>query len=106
MVRLCKGQVTKGSLRKRKLISVEIFARDSRVENGCANFIGAWDFCFFLQKNLHVHIKTLFRGGGGYLYWGFWGVGGRGANFILMGAGIFLPSKYSKTRETEHLRRH
>ena len=40
---------------------------------------------FFLQENLHVHKLPRFRGGG----FGFWG-GGGSADFIFMGAGIFL----------------
>ena len=39
---------------------------------------------FFLQENLHVH-KFLVLGGGGIL-----GLGGGRADFIFMGAGIFL----------------
>ena len=42
---------------------------------------------FFLQENLHVHkIPRVFWGGG---YFGFGG-GGGSADFIFMGAGIFL----------------
>ena len=43
---------------------------------------------FFLQENLHVHkIPRFFGGGGGILVWG----GGEGsADFMFMGAGIFL----------------
>ena len=41
---------------------------------------------FFLQENRHVHKIPRFRGGG---YFGFWR-GGGSADFIFMGAGIFL----------------
>ena len=48
-------------------------------------------FWFFLLKNPHAHKILRFRGGwgeGGVL--GFSGKGGGSANFIFMGAGIFL----------------
>ena len=54
----------------------KIFVRDSG-EKGCANFMGAWKKAFFLQEKTHVHIIPCFRGGGS-------------ADFIFMGAGIFL----------------
>ena len=37
------------------LMSVKLFARNSRARNGCSNFMGAWDFGLFLQQNLHAH---------------------------------------------------
>ena len=44
---------------------------NSRAENGCANFMGAWDFGFFLKdkKNLHVH-KVLVLPGDLVFFWG------------------------------------
>ena len=49
---------------------------------------------FFLQENLlFFHRIPRFWGGGGFWVWGggFWvGGGGGGADFIFMGAGIFL----------------
>ena len=41
---------------------------------------------FFLQENLHVHKILRFRGR-------FWGGGGGSADFIFMGARIFLSKK-------------
>ena len=42
---------------------------------------------FFLQENLYVHKIPRFLGGGGGIF--VWG-GGGSADFIFMGAGIFL----------------
>ena len=64
----------------------KIFVRNSGAGNGCANFMGAWNFCFLSAGNLHVHKIPRFRGGGGILFF-FWG---GGADFIFMGEGIFL----------------
>ena len=46
---------------------------------------------FFLQENLHIHKIPCFRGGGGV---GFGGAGS--ADFIFMGAGIFLMNEFRK----------
>ena len=43
---------------------------------------------FFLLENPHAHRIPPFRGGGGF--WFFLEGGGGSANFIFMGAGIFL----------------
>ena len=53
-------------------------------------------FAFFLQENLRVHKIPRFSGG---VFW-VWGAGG-GADFIFMGAGIFLnePRKPRKPRD-------
>ena len=64
-----------------------MFVRNCGDGNGCANFMGAWKIAFFLQENLHAHKIPRFRGGGGYF--GLWG-GGGSADFIFLGAGIFL----------------
>ena len=58
-------------------MSVKCFVRNSGAGNGCANFMGA-------------PIKFLGLGGGG-VFWlfFFWG-GGGSADFIFMGARIFL----------------
>ena len=48
------------------------FVRDSGAGHGCANFMGAWNFSFFLQENLHVHKIPRFRGG----HFGFLAGGG------------------------------
>ena len=63
-----------------------ILVRNSGAGNGCANFMDTWKNAFFIQENLHVH--KIPRFGGGDL--GFWGGAPRGADFIFMGAGIFL----------------
>ena len=67
-------------------MSVKYFARNPGAGNGCANFMGAWNFCF-LQGNLHVHKIPRFRGGGVFCF--FLG-GGGSADFIFMDAGILL----------------
>ena len=67
------------------LVSMKLFARNSGPGNGCANFMGAWDFGFFLQENLHAHKIPRFGGRG----WVFFFGGGGCANFIFMGVGIF-----------------
>ena len=41
----------------------KISARHSGAGNGCANFMGAWHFWFFLLENLHAHKIPPFRGG-------------------------------------------
>ena len=66
-------------------MSVKFFVRNSGARSGCANFMGAWKNAFSLQENLHVHKIPRFRGGG----FGVLG-GGGSADFIFMGAGIFL----------------
>ena len=41
---------------RKGLMSVTFFDHNSRTENGCPNFMGAWVFGFFQQeKNLHAH---------------------------------------------------
>ena len=39
-------------------------ARNSRAQNGCANFMGAWDSWLFLKEKLCAHFG-FFLGGGG-----------------------------------------
>ena len=63
----------------------KIRVRNSGAGNGCANFMDIWKNAFFLQENLHVHKIPRFGGGGGIL-----GLGGGSADFIFMGARIFL----------------
>ena len=64
-------------------MSVKLFVRNSGAGNGCANFMGAWKNVFFLQEK-PMYIKFLLLGGGGV------GGGGGSADFIFMGARIFL----------------
>ena len=55
----------------------KIFVCNAGAGNGCANFMGAWNFPSFLQENLHVHKNPRsLKGGGGIL--GFFGGGGGG----------------------------
>ena len=68
------------------LVSVKFSARNSGAGNGCANFMGAWKNAFFLQEKA-MSIKFLVLGGGGVF--GFLG-GGGGADYIFLGARIFL----------------
>ena len=63
----------------------KIRVRDSGARNGCAIFTDAWKNASVLQENLHVHKIPRFGGGGV-----FWFCGGGSADFIFMGARIFL----------------
>ena len=65
----------------------KIFVRNSGVGNGCANCMGAWKNAFFLQAK-PMSIKFLLLGVFGGGSWG-----GGSADFIFMGAGIFLTKK-------------
>ena len=62
----------------------KIRVRNSGAGNGSANFMDAWKNAFFLQEK-PMSIKFLVLGGGG------WFLGGGGsADFIFMGARIFV----------------
>ena len=63
----------------------KMFVRNSGAEMGASILWTPGIFAFFLQKNLHVH--KIPRFGGGYLVFF---LGGVSADFIFMGAGIFL----------------
>ena len=68
----------------------KIFVRNSGAGNGCANFMDAW------KKSVRsagktISIKFLVLGGG--VFWVFFGGGGESADFIFMGARIFLVIK-------------
>ena len=65
----------------------KIRVRNSGAGNGCANFMDAWKKCV-LSAGKPMSIKFLVLGGGGYF--GFGRGGGGSADFIFMGAGIFL----------------
>ena len=68
-------------------MSIKLFARNSGAGNGCTNFMGAWDFlALSTGETLLAHKIPRFRG---VYFWFFFGRGGS-ANFIYMGAGIFL----------------
>ena len=63
------------------LVSVKLFARNSGAGNGCANFMGAWKTCVLPAGQTHaLKIPGI---------WGFW-KGGGSADFMFMGARIFL----------------
>ena len=62
----------------------KILVRNSGAGNGCANFMDTWKKCVLSAGKTHVHKIPPFRGG----ILGF--VGGGRADFIFMGAGIFL----------------
>ena len=64
----------------------KLLVRNSGAANGRANFMGTWKNAFFLQEK-PMSIKFLVLGGGGIS--GFGG-GGGSADFIFMGARIFL----------------
>ena len=63
----------------------KISVRNSGAGNGCVNFMDAWKKSVLSAGKTHVHKIPAFRGGG---YLGF--LGGGSANFIFMGARIFL----------------
>ena len=71
----------------------KIFVRNSGAGNGCVNFMDAWKNAFFLQEK-PMSIKFLVLGGRGYFVFF---LGGGSADFIFMGARIFL-TKASHTR--------
>ena len=77
----------------------KIFVRNSGVGNGCVNFMDARKKCVLSAGKTHVHKIPRFGGGG---YFGF--LGGGGADFIFMGARIFLKKdklgRKSPDRET------
>ena len=59
----------------------KIRVRNSGAGNGCANFMDTWKKCV-LSAGKTMSVKFLLLGGGG--------LGGGGADFIFMGARIFL----------------
>ena len=93
-----KGRWLKGSFEKRVRIDLPAYQRNPRVRkisvrnsgagNGRANFMGAWKNCILSAGKPHVHKIPRFRGG--YFGFSFGGGGGGSADFIFMGAGIFL----------------
>ena len=76
------------SLRK-ILVSVKFLSAILGAGNGCANFMDTWKNALFLQEK-PMSIKFLVLGGGGVF--GFF-LGGGSADFIFMGARIFLSLK-------------
>ena len=64
----------------------KMFVRNSGAGNDCANFMGTWKICV-LSAGKPMSRKFLVLGGGG-VFWVFFG--GGSADFIFMGAGIFL----------------
>ena len=66
------------------LVSVKVLSAILGPDMGAPILWSPGIFAFFLQENLHVHKIPCFRGGG---ILGFWG---GTADFIFMGAGIFL----------------
>ena len=62
----------------------KIFVRNSGAGNGCANFMGTWKKCV-RSAGKTMSKKFLVLGGGGFWFWG-----GGSADFIFMGARIFL----------------
>ena len=65
-------------------MSVKFSVRNSGAGNGCANFMGAGQKCALSAGKSHVLKIPRFKGGG---YFGF--LGGD-ADYIFMGARIFL----------------
>ena len=86
---LCNYQKNPLSVRK-------IRVRNSGTGNGCANFMDTWKNALFLQeKPMPIKFRVL---GGGV----FWVLGGGGADFIFMGAGIFLKYIHSIHTNSGH----
>ena len=72
----------------------KIRVRNSGAGNGCANFIDTWKNTSVLQeKAMPIKFLVFFGFGGGYFGFG----GGGSADFIFMGAGIFLIFGVSQT---------
>ena len=65
--------------------------RNSGAGNACANFMGAWKKCVLSAGKPPMSTKFLVLGGG--VLW-VWVLGGS-ADFISMGAGIFLAVIFS-----------
>ena len=72
------------------LVSVKLFVRNSGAGNGCANFMGTWKNALLLQEK-PMSIKCLLLGGG-------W-KGGGSADFIFVGARIFLTIGHVETKK-------
>ena len=53
-------------------VSVNFFAHNSGAGNGCANFLGAWNFCVLFCRKTSMPIEFLVLGGAGILGF-FWG---------------------------------
>ena len=80
MVALFRHHGTSSIYQKKRDVR-KILVRNSGAGNGCANFMGAWSFCW----KTPMPIKFLLLGG----VLGFFRRGGGSANFIFMGVGIF-----------------
>ena len=80
----CTGPLKLNTIQKHPRVR-KIRVRNSGAGNGCANFMDTWKMRSFCRKT-YVHEIPRFRGGG------ILGLGGGGgsADFIFMGAGIFL----------------
>ena len=68
----------------------KMFVRNSGAGNGCADFMDTWKKCVLSAGKTSVHKIPPFWGGG---ILGFLGRGGGSADFIFMGARIFLSLK-------------
>ena len=68
----------------------QIRVRNSGAGNGCASFMDTWEKCV-LSAGKTMSVKFPFLGGG------VWGGGGGSADFIFMGARIFLINFSAKT---------
>ena len=67
----------------------KIFVRNSGAGNGYANFMGTWKNCVLSAgKPMSIKFRVL---GGGIL-----GFGGGSADFIFMGAGVFLTHAHNR----------
>ena len=77
----------------------KICVRNSAAGNGCANFMDTWKNAFFLQEKPMSIKFRVFLGGGGV-----WEGGGGSANFIFMGARIFLIYLYCHLAVSDKIR--
>ena len=68
------------------LMFVKLFACNSGAGNGCANFMGTWNFCILSAGKPPCHKIPRFRGGGyGFSLWG----GGGGVAILFLCARDF-----------------
>ena len=65
---------------------VKFFVRNFGTGNGCASFMGVWDFWLFLQENPHAHKMPRFKSG----YFGFFLGGGWEVPILFLWAREFF----------------
>ena len=86
MIRITRPKIVRIAVNQKNPRVHKIRVRNSGAGNGRANFMDTWKKCV-LSAGKPVSIKFRVLGGGGVIW--VWG-GGGSADFIFMGAGIFL----------------